>query len=146
MKIKADFITNSSSTSFVLDTEASYTNISGEIEKVYNQLSGSVTTTFYALKILEAELELRIGNIDEEIEITYTQYPQYFKGDGWDGGDYSFAGVGWRFFGDINIVKEILNKKDVKLKFKNGKLSGYPKEWKTECEPEVVAKKFNIEG
>ena len=144
MRIKSDFVTNSSSTSYILATEATYVK-DGEEKKIYNDLNGSVPITYYALKILEAELQIRFSKDIEKIDIIYEQYVDYFSGDGWDGGDYNFAGPGYRFFGDREIAKKVLNKKDIKLIFENGVLSGYPEDWKYECEQEVIEKKYNIE-
>lgn len=139
MKIKTDFVTNSSSTSYV---------IWGKIKYEINDLEWSLevshenATTVDIIKLFEGILEHQVKiPINHELKITLSQGIDDIMGDGWDGGDYQVAGSGCKVFGRSDILKEIMTKNDVELNYFNGRIN-FPSEWITELDPDIVREKY----
>jgi hypothetical protein len=155
MRIKIDFITNSSSTNFMLESKTSieltdrnipdqnyYKNLIYQIDRdegdgVHpcksfvceiknngNNLSIEISGYFsenYSVKKREVistgrnlqYVEKCLNKIDKEIklpdefEINFQQTVEC-QGDGWDGGDYSFAGQGYIFEGSSALANDKL--------------------------------------
>lgn len=138
MKIKTDFVTNSSSTSYIIEVVAEYKKQDGETKKIHKYLQD--VTTLDCVKSIEGILQY-IEKLEGIVDITYTQTVFDVLGDGWNGEDYNFNnGEGWRFLGDSDILSKVMIK-HLNLTFVNDKLL-FPEKWATECEQEVIIKKF----
>jgi hypothetical protein len=142
MRIKSDFVTNSSSTSYIIEGKFSCRIKKKRITKEKHMYDA---TTLDMIKLIEGILQYdpdfkEISN--KEIIINYQQNVWEIFGDGWDGGDYNFSGYGYRFFGRTKILKDVMTKNKI-LKFKNGKLN-FPKEWINDCDPDIIKEKYNI--
>ena len=139
MKIKLDFVTNSSSTSYIILSKASYTK-NGK-ETIHEKL-GFDLTTLEMIKIIEGMLQYdsNLNKINERVKIHYTQIVDEIIGDGWNGGDYNFCGKGYIFFGKSDILNDVMTK-DKTLTYTNKQLS-FPKKWVKECDVNVIKKKY----
>ena len=142
MKIKFDFVTNSSSASYIIVAKASFT-IDGKTEVVTKRNQDVINLDM--VKMIEGALQtnpILKTMSNESIEIHYTQTVDEIFGDGWDGGDYQFSGGGYVCFGRSDILEEIMTK-DEKLIFTDERLS-FPEEWISEFEEDAIREKYNI--
>jgi len=124
MKIKADFVTNSSTASYIVSISAKV------VDKDIMISIGNLRDLCMIDLVGMIEARLRLENVGD-CEIILNEEVDDLPADGW-GGDYYFAGNGGSFYGDEGLAKEILTKKDVILEFKDGMLRGYPESWKYE--------------
>ena len=133
MKVKSDFVTNSSSCSYIIYSEASF--ILNDIKEVIYKRAEDVTT-LDMIKMIEGELQYDeyYKNIKQPLKIQYKQEVEDFFGDGWDGGDYYPFGKGWRFIGNSKILQKIMNKEN-EIIFDDDKII-FPFDWVLECDPE----------
>ncbi len=134
MRIKMDFVTNSSSTSYMISATAKF--IIDEKEMRISRLLYD-SYSIDCIKIIENELKYNpdFKNLPDNLVIDYEQIVEDVIGDGWDDGDYNFSGNGHIFGGDSELLEKIMTKKE-KLVYKNGELN-FPKEWVSEYEMEA---------
>ncbi len=149
MKIKSDFVTNSSSTSYIVNVV-----VKSEDGKIFFGIDG--LKDMYMIDIISmVEGRLRREKFENGF-IIFNETIEDLCCDGWGGGDYYFAGNGGAFFGDEQLAEQILEKKDVKIEVKDGRLINYPDSWNIEGEVwmevlikekgvEKVAKLFNVD-
>ena len=137
MKVKNDFVTNSSSTSWILCGEA---KIILDGREVILTKQGQDATTLDMIKMLEGKLQY-ILKIQDPIDIIYSQGIDELIGDGWDDGDYTFAGDGYIFFGQSKIIEKVMNKTNIKLSY-DGRQIEIPQKLIDECTEEYVKEKF----
>jgi hypothetical protein len=96
-------------------------------------------TTLDCIMVIEGILKY-IEKLKERTEIQFKTSTEA-NGDGW-GGDYNFAGEGYRFLGNTDVLDSVMIK-DVVLTYTNGRLQ-FPKEWINECEQDVVLKNHPV--
>lgn len=129
MKIKHDFITNSSSTSYVISASVEF-EINGIKKEIIKYLTDC--TTIDCIKTIEGELQYSEEFKDKEIRLEYNQEVWDYVGDGWGDdenvpGDYEFSGGGWRFKGNSDELERIMNKQAT-LFYNNEKIE-IPIDW-----------------
>ena len=134
MKFRQDFVTNSSSTCWVLFGKATFEH-NGEQHEIEKYVDNCSTVDM--VKMIEGEIQHVKQIISNNLKITFNQEVYDMPGDGWDGGDYTFAGPGWRFFGRSDIAEATMTKENVELTYCNGKIT-FPVEWIHENDPDTV--------
>jgi hypothetical protein len=92
------------------------------------------------LTLIENELKYTYS-VNKPINILYSQNIEEAFGDGWDGGDYQFAGKGWIFCGQTNILEKVMNKDPHRIRF-DGHNIKIPKQWIREYDEKYIRKKY----
>lgn len=149
MRIKCDFVTNSSTTAFILHSVTTiellntYVDQEEHLTLIYKEIEDTIIRNFECIiNKLHNGIVIKIDGIYEQDygpkrDVTSTgknlkciqkclnqinkkiQLPEYFPihfqqdveciGDGWDGGDYKFAGQGYIFNGDTGWAHQMLD-------------------------------------
>jgi len=137
MKVKSDFVTNSSSCSYIINLSATIMDEDENFTRFDKQLRD--VTTLDCMKIIEGHLQY-IYKLKGKHKVNFYLFLEDIYGDGWDGGDYTFAGEGYRFLGRSDLLKSVMPRSGT-LIFQDGQLI-FPEEWATECEQSEVIKKY----
>lgn len=133
MKIKNDFVTNSSSCSYVIKATANFLINNRSVILGYEEED---VTTYDIITKLEDDLKdilLKEKSKPDTISIIYNQKVSEYFGDGWCGDP---MGVGYIFLGDPGFLKLIMNKENKEISFYNNKII-FPEIWIVECDPEM---------
>jgi len=139
MRMKLDFVTNSSSTCWIILGEATF-EYNGEEYKIEKYIDNC--STIDMIKMIEGDIQYKHDVKSNSLKIVFNQKVYDASGDGWDGGDYQFAGPGWRFFGRTDVLDDVMNKENVELEYQNGRII-FPEEWITEDDPDVIKEKYS---